>query len=99
MPEEQPVNADTPSTPEPLRSGRPRRRRFALRAMAVLLAIVVGTLVAVVTVDLGPSLRLRAEKEGSKFMQRPMHIGRLSAKLTPGVFVIENVVIEGLAPD
>ena len=27
-----------------------------------------------------------------------MHIGRLSARLTPGVFVIEDVMIEGLAP-
>ena len=27
-----------------------------------------------------------------------MHIGRLSAKLTPGVFVVEDLVIEGLEP-
>ena len=27
-----------------------------------------------------------------------MHIGRLSAKLTPGVFVIEDLLIEGLSP-
>ena len=27
-----------------------------------------------------------------------MHIGRLSAKLTPGVFVIEDLLIEGLTP-
>ncbi len=31
-------------------------------------------------------------------MERPMHIGRLSAKLTPGVFVIEDLMIEGLSP-
>ena len=51
----------------------------------------------VFTVDLGPALRERAEREGSKFIQRPMHIGRLSAKLTPGVFVVEDLVIEGLS--
>ena len=44
------------------------------------------------------SLRARAERDGSKFIQRPMHIGRLSAKLTPGVFVVEDLVIEGLQP-
>ena len=27
-----------------------------------------------------------------------MHIGRLSAKLTPGEFVVEDLVIEGLTP-
>ncbi len=27
-----------------------------------------------------------------------MHIGRLSAKLTPGVFVVEDLLIEGLTP-
>ena len=27
-----------------------------------------------------------------------MHIGRLTAKITPGVFVVENLVIEGLQP-
>ena len=39
-----------------------------------------------------------AEREGSKFMERPMHIGRLSAKFTPGEFLIEDLVIEGRAP-
>jgi hypothetical protein len=39
-----------------------------------------------------------AEREGSKYMERPMHIGRISAKLTPGVFVVEDLLIEGLAP-
>ena len=31
-------------------------------------------------------------------MERPLHIGRLSAKFTPGVFVIEDLLIEGLTP-
>jgi len=61
-------------------------------------AVVAGLFVAFFTVDLGPSLRALAEREGSKYVQRPIHIGRLSAKLTPGVFVVENLVIEGLAP-
>ncbi len=61
-------------------------------------AIVVGLLVSVLTVDLGPRLRERAEREGSKYLQRPLRIGRLSARLIPGVFVVEDLVIEGLTP-
>ena len=60
--------------------------------------VVAGVIVTFLTVDLGPSLRAQAEKEGSKYLERPMHIGRLSAKITPGVFVVENLVIEGLEP-
>ncbi len=63
-----------------------------------MVAVVAGVLSTFFTVDLGPSLRARAEREGSKYVQRPIHIGRLSAKLTPGVFVVENLVIEGLQP-
>ena len=46
----------------------------------------------------GPALRRSAEREGSKYLERPMHIGRLSARLTPGVFVVDDLVIEGLTP-
>jgi hypothetical protein len=94
---------DEPSekAPEPARqtrARRPRWRRASLAVLALVVAIVAGALVTFFTVDLGPSLRQRAEREGSKFIQRPMHIGRLSAKITPGVFVVENLVIEGLEP-
>ena len=88
----------TAPAPEPP-AARPRRiRRALLRLLAVVVAVVAGVLVTVLTFDLGPSLRRRAETEGTKYMERPMHIGRLSAKLTPGVFVIEDLLIEGLSP-
>ena len=84
----------------------PRRQRSRVRSVihgiriviVVVVAIVVAVLLSVFTVDLGPSLRKRAESEGSKFIERPMHIGRLSARLMPGSFLIENLVIEGLTP-
>ena len=66
--------------------------------VALLAAIVVGAFVTFFTVDLGPSLRARAEQEGSKYIERPMHIGRLSAQLRPGVFVVDDLMIEGLTP-
>ena len=87
-----------PSTAEDETPPGRSRRRIVVRAAAVILAIIVGLLVSVLTVDLGPSLRARAEREGSRYIQRPMHIGRLSARLTPGVFVIDDLMIEGLTP-
>ena len=94
MTDEQPQPETTEKTP----SRRRTWRRVARRVLAVLVAIVAGVLVTVLTVDLGPSLRARAEKAGSNYVHRPMHIGRLSAKITPGVFVVEDLVIEGLEP-
>jgi hypothetical protein len=77
---------------------RSRVRRVLLRLLAVGVAVLAAVLIAVFSVDLGPSLRQLAEREGSKYMERPIHIGRLSAKLTPGEFLVEDLVIEGRAP-
>ncbi len=87
-----------PETAEQTPPTRRRWRRVAGRVLAVLVALVAGVLVSVLTVDLGPTLRTRAEKAGSNYVHRPMHIGKLSAKLIPGVFVVEDIVIEGLTP-
>ena len=95
-----------PATTSPRRCRSRRRRPPAGRAGAASRSqswrssspIVAGAFVTFFTVDLGPSLRERAEREGSNFIHRPMHIGRLSAKITPGVFVVEDLVIEGLQP-
>jgi translocation and assembly module TamB len=85
-----------PETPTP----RPRRRwrLVLLRLLAVVVAVVAGLLVTFFTYDLGPELREQAERGASAYLARPMHIGRLSARIVPGVFVLEDVVIEGLEP-
>ena len=83
--------------PQPTKARR-RVGRLFVRAGALLLAILIGGLLTVLTVDLGPRLKGRAEREGSRYLLRPMHIGRLSARLVPGVFVIDDLVIEGLTP-
>src|SRR5687767_5265434 len=54
--------------------------------------------VTTVTVDLGPVLRAQAERGGSAYIQRPMHIGRLGVRLWNGKFFVEDFVIEGLTP-
>lgn len=72
-------------------------RRIALGA-GIVAAIVVLALGAFLTIDLGPALRERAERAGSKFIERPMHIGRLGIRLRSGSFVVENLRIDGLTP-
>jgi len=100
MHEPLPDHDEPEALPEPGQpsAGRPRWRRLSLAILAFIVAIVAGAFVTFFTVDLGPSLRERAEREGSNFIHRPMHIGRLSAKVTPGVFVVEDLLIEGLQP-
>lgn len=77
---------------------RARVRRLLVRTVAVLVAVIAALIVSFLTVDLGPTLRERAERAGSAYIRRPMHIGRLSARMLPGVYVVEDVVIEGLTP-
>src|SRR5512134_2268828 len=55
-------------------------------------------IVATLTIDLGPALRGLAEREGSKRVGRPMHIGKLGVRLFNGKFVLEDFVIGGLSP-
>jgi hypothetical protein len=94
---DEPIDAEAEAATDAA-APRPRWRRALLAILAILVAVAAGSIVTFFTVDLGPSLRASAEREGSKFIQRPMHIGRLSAKVTPGVFVVEDLVIEGLQP-
>jgi hypothetical protein len=97
--ETQPPEQPEPTPADKAVPARTRRlRRVLLRLFAVVVAVVAALLVTVFTVDLGPSLRARAEREGTKYMERPVHIGRLSAQLTPGEFLVEDLLIEGLTP-
>lgn len=94
------TDAEAPREVEPQETPRPRRRvrRVVVRLGAVLLAVLVALLLTALTVDLGPALRKRAEEEGSKYLRRPLHIGKISARLVPGVFVFDDLMIEGLTP-
>jgi TamB, inner membrane protein subunit of TAM complex len=83
---------------EEKRSRRRRVPRVVVRLGGVLLAVVVALILTGLTVDLGPALRERAEREGSNYLKRPLHIGRISARLVPGTFVFDDLMIEGLTP-
>jgi translocation-and-assembly-module (TAM) inner membrane subunit TamB-like protein len=64
----------------------------AMVAVAILAAGVVSTL----TVDLGPAARGFAEREGSKALKRPIHIGALSIHVLSGKFIVQDFSIGGL---
>jgi len=51
--------------------------------------------VTFLTIDVGPylNLRERAEKAGSNYLDRPMHIGKLSIVLRTGQFQIDDLLI------
>ena len=62
-------------------------------------ALLVGALVGALLVDWGPALRGLAERQASRLIERPLHIGHLSANLLRGRFTFDDLVIEGLSPD
>lgn len=73
--------------------------RFTRLGVVIAAAALAVAIVTTLTIDLGPGLRALAEREGSRRIQRPMHIGSLSVRLLNGRFVLEDFVIEGLTAD
>ena len=106
-PEADPVTASDPEVVTDLASGRPpwwrrswvRLGRYSRRTVIVLVALAAAGVVSMVTIDLGPTVRARAEDAFAAYIDRPVHIGRFGMHLLPGRFVIEDLVIEGLSPD
>ncbi len=73
--------------------GRLVRRVFTTIALVFAVA-----LVTLLSIDLGPWLREPAEQAGAKYLKRDFHIGRLSARLLRGHFVVQDLRIGGLSP-
>jgi hypothetical protein len=72
--------------------------RHVRRVWLVVAVAIAAVLVSIVTVDLGPILRRRAEVEGGKWIARRMHIGRLGLNLGRGALVVEDLRVEGMTP-
>ncbi len=66
------------------------------RVWLVVAVTIAVAMVSIVTIDLGPVLRRRAEAEASAFIARPVHIGRLSLNLGLGRLVLDDVLVEGI---
>ena len=108
VPNGEPREDATPAAPAPEPSVSPapspwaRRRRWlrvglrwTVGALAVAFAV---ALVATFTIDLGPSVRARAEREAANYLEREVTIGRIGAFIVPGRFLVEDITIGGLNP-
>ncbi len=99
------VTTDMPEPQAPPARVRGRKRRFALRwsrrLSLVVAGVVAATFISVFSIDIGriPGVRAVAEREASRYLERPMHIGRIRAYAWPGKFTLEDVRIEGRTPD
>ena len=92
---EQPIEAEAPATAAPRRSRWRGVWRWTWRVLLVVVLASVALVWTFFAIDLGPVARARAESEATKFLERPMHIGKLKALAWPGTFELEDVVIEG----
>jgi hypothetical protein len=95
---EKPSETAAPPPAPPPKPAAKRRRHPILRLLGVLVAIVAALIISSLVIDLGPAARKRAEDAGSKYLERPMHIGKLGIHLARGAFVVDDLVIEGLKP-
>ena len=85
-------------TPQPTVRA-PRRAglgRWGLRLLALVIAIVSGLIVTFLSIGLGPSVRGIAERQGSKYIERPLHIGRIRALVGRGEFDITQIFSAGV---
>jgi hypothetical protein len=99
------VSSETakPADPQPP-TGKPAPRRaglgrWGLRLLALVVAVVSGLIVTFFSIDLGPRVKGLAEREGTKFLERPLHIGGVRALAGRGEFEFTDITIEGLTPD
>jgi hypothetical protein len=90
--------AAPPAVSVPAPGPKSNRKHPILRALAMLVALVAACIITFLTIDVGPTLKKLAEDAGSKFFDRPMHIGKLSIVLQTGAFQMDDLVIEGLSP-
>jgi TamB, inner membrane protein subunit of TAM complex len=74
-------------------------RRIVRRIVVVFAVIIAVAFVTTVSVDIGPLLKNVAEQQGSRYIERPMHIGRLEARLWDGAYIVHDLRIDGLRPE
>ena len=74
-------------------------RRIVRRVVVVIAVILAVAFVTTVSVDIGPLLKDVAEQQGSRYIERPMHIGRLEARLWDGAYIVHDLRIDGLTPE
>ena len=73
-------------------------RRYVRRSVAGAAVVVAVALVGLVTIDLGPAVRARAERALGAYLEREVSIGRIGIWLLGGRFLVEDLTIGGLNP-
>jgi hypothetical protein len=73
-----------------------KTRTIVRRATAITAVILAVAFVTTISVDLGPALKGRAEREASRFLNRPVTIGNMSVRLWNGRYQFHDFVIAGL---
>src|SRR5262245_34735307 len=74
--------------------------RTIVRRIVIVCAVILAVAVVMtVAVDVGPALKATAEQQGSRYIERPMTIGRMQVRLWDGAYIFEDLRIEGLTPD
>ena len=73
-------------------------RRYVRWSVAGGAVVVAAALVGLVTIDLGPAVRARAEQALGGYLDREVSIGRVGIFLASGEFVVEDLTIGGLNP-
>jgi hypothetical protein len=76
-----------------------KARTFVRRTVATCAVILAVAFFTTISTDLGPVLKAQAEEQASRFMERPMRIGKMRIVLWSGSYVFEDVVIENRNPE
>ena len=74
-------------------------RTFVRRTVMICAVILAVTFVTTISSDLGPALRSQAEEQGTRYLERPLHIGSMQVRLWDGSYIFEDLMIEGLKPE
>jgi hypothetical protein len=83
----------------PFRHPATQKAHVIVRRIVIVCAVILA--VAIVTslaVDVGPALKGLAEREGSRFLGRPLTIGHMSVRLWDGSYILEDLRIDSLPP-
>jgi hypothetical protein len=75
-----------------------KARRIVRRVLIVCSVILAVAIATSVSVDVGPALKGLAEREGSRYLQRPMTIGRLEVRLWDGSYIVHDLRVDSLPP-
>ena len=83
----------------PFRHPATQKARVIMRRIVIVCAVILAVAaVTSIAADVGPALKGLAEREGSRYLGRPLTIGKMSVRLWDGSYVFEDLRIDSLPP-